>query len=53
MICVTHEMGFAREVSSRVAFFDQGVIAEDGPPEQVFENPVNDRCRQFLASRLR
>ena len=53
MLIVTHEMGFAREVSSRVAFFDQGVIAEDGPPEQVFENPVNDRCRQFLASRLR
>ncbi|GGB33885.1 histidine/lysine/arginine/ornithine ABC transporter ATP-binding protein HisP [Tistrella bauzanensis] len=52
MLIVTHEMGFAREVSSRVAFFDQGVIAEDGPPSQVFENPVSDRCRQFLASRL-
>src|SRR5699024_6688901 len=49
MLLVTHEMSFAREVSSEVVFVDQGVSAEQGPPEQVFENPGSDRCRQFLS----
>src|SRR5690625_4147276 len=49
MILVTHEMQFARDVSSEVVFFDQGVIAEQGPPQQVFENPGSERCRQFLS----
>ncbi len=50
MICVTHEMGFARDVSNRVAFFDQGVMAEIGPPSQIFGNPQNEATRKFLAS---
>jgi len=49
MIIVTHEMQFARDVSSRVIFMDGGVIAEQGPPEQVFGNPRTARARQFLA----
>jgi len=49
MVIVTHEMAFAREVSSRVVFLDAGVVAEDGPPEQVFGDPRSERCRQFLA----
>ena len=49
MICVTHEMGFAREVASRVIFFDKGVVAEDDTPEQVFGNPKNARLRDFLS----
>ncbi|MDR0885017.1 MAG: amino acid ABC transporter ATP-binding protein [Clostridiales Family XIII bacterium] len=48
MIIVTHEMEFAREVSDRVIFMDQGVIAEQGPPEQIFENPKEARTREFL-----
>jgi ABC-type histidine transport system ATPase subunit len=50
MMVVTHEMGFAREVSSRVLFLDQGRVEEEGPPAQVFDNPTSERCRQFLAS---
>ena len=50
MILVTHEMGFAREVSSRVLFLHEGRVEEEGTPEQVFENPVSERCRQFLAT---
>ncbi|MDO4484443.1 MAG: amino acid ABC transporter ATP-binding protein [Clostridia bacterium] len=49
MIIVTHEMSFARNVSSRVIFMDDGKILEDGTPEQVFENPKYDRTRQFLS----
>ena len=49
MIIVTHEMKFAREVSSKVVFLHEGRIEEQGPPSQVFENPSSDRCRQFLA----
>jgi len=49
MIIVTHEMAFARDVSSRVVFLDAGVVAEEGPPEQVFGDPRSQRCRQFLA----
>lgn len=50
MICVTHEMGFARDVSNRVAFFDQGVMAEIGPPEQIFGDAKNEATRKFLSS---
>jgi polar amino acid transport system ATP-binding protein len=48
MLLVTHEIAFAREVASRVLYFDQGRIAEDGPPEVVLRNPKNERLRQFL-----
>jgi ABC-type polar amino acid transport system ATPase subunit len=48
MVVVTHEMGFAREVADRVIFMDQGVIAEEGPPEDIFTNPTNERTRSFL-----
>ena len=50
MIVVTHEMTFAREVSSKVVFLHQGMIEEQGTPEEVFQNPKSERCRQFLAS---
>ena len=50
MLIVTHEMGFAREVSSRVVFLHQGLIEEDAPPDQVFGAPKSDRARAFLAS---
>ena len=52
MIVVTHEMGFARQVSTSTIFLDQGIIAEQGPPDQLFANPASDRCRQFLSSVL-
>jgi len=52
MIVVTHEMGFAREVSSKVVFLHQGMIEEEGPPAQVFSNPRSERFRQFLAANL-
>ncbi len=48
MLIVTHEMDFAREVADRVVFMDQGVIAEEGPPEQIFDSPQQERTRQFL-----
>lgn len=48
MIIVTHEMGFAREVSNRVLFLDGGVIVEEGPPQQLFGNPQNPRTQDFL-----
>jgi ABC-type histidine transport system ATPase subunit len=50
MVVVTHEMGFAREVSDRVIFLHQGLVEEDGPPAQVFGAPTSERCRQFLSS---
>ena len=53
MICVTHEMGFARQVADRVIFMDDGRILEEGSPEHFFENPQNPRCRDFLAKILR
>ena len=49
MIVVTHEMGFAREVASRVMFFDEGVIAEEGTPKDVFDNPESERLKSFLS----
>ena len=52
MICVTHEMGFAKEVASRIIFIDQGKIAEDGTPEEVFTNPKNPRLKEFLSKIL-
>ncbi|ODM44907.1 amino acid ABC transporter ATP-binding protein [Cereibacter johrii] len=48
MLLVTHEIAFARDVSSRVLFFDQGVMAEQGPPDRVLRNPESPRLRQFL-----
>lgn len=52
MIVVTHEMGFAREVSSKVIFLHAGRVEEEGPPDAVFGNPRSNRCREFLASAL-
>jgi octopine/nopaline transport system ATP-binding protein len=49
MLVVTHEMGFAREVSSRVLFLHEGKVDEEGAPSEVFENPKSDRLRQFLS----
>ena len=48
MLIVTHEMEFAKEVSDRVVFMDKGVIAEEGSPEQIFNNPIQDRTKEFL-----
>ena len=48
MIMVTHQMGFAREISDRVCFFNEGKIFEQGPPEQLFGDPKNERTKQFL-----
>ncbi|MHB8129850.1 MAG: amino acid ABC transporter ATP-binding protein [Mobilitalea sp.] len=48
MLIVTHEMGFANEVANRVVFMDKGVIAEEGTPEQIFNNPTQDRTKEFL-----
>ena len=53
MIVVTHEMGFAREVADRVVFMDNGVIVEEGTPEDIFENPKSERLVSFLSSMLR
>ncbi|MBK1813709.1 amino acid ABC transporter ATP-binding protein [Clostridium sp. YIM B02505] len=53
MLIVTHEMGFAEEVSDRVVFMDKGVIAEEGTPEQIFKNPTQDRTREFLKRTLK
>jgi general L-amino acid transport system ATP-binding protein len=49
MICVTHEMGFARSVADRVVFMDGGEIVEEAPPQQFFSAPRSDRTRQFLS----
>ncbi len=48
MVVVTHEMGFAREVADRVLFMDEGVIVEEGTPEEIFTSPKNDRTKDFL-----
>jgi len=53
MLVVTHEMGFAREVSTRVMFLHDGRVEEDGSPEQVFESPCSARFRQFMAGKLK
>ena len=52
MVVVTHEMGFAREVADRVVFIDEGVIMEEAPPEEFFNNPKCDRLKDFLAKVL-
>ncbi len=52
MVVVTHEMGFAREVASRVLFMDQGVIVEQGTPSELFGNPQNERTKSFLSKVL-
>ena len=52
MVVVTHEMGFARKVADRVLFMYDGVVLEEGTPDQIFENPQNDRTKQFLQSVL-
>ena len=52
MVVVTHEMGFAREVSNRILFLDDGVIAEEGTPEEIFNNPQGERLQTFLAKVL-
>jgi len=48
MVCVTHEMGFAREVATRVMFMDDGMIAEEGTPSEIFDSPKSPRLQQFL-----
>ena len=52
MICVTHEMGFARKVADQVVFMDEGKIVESAPPENFFASPENDRTRLFLSQIL-
>ena len=52
MVVVSHEMGFAREVADRMMMFDGGMIVEEGPPEQIFENPQSDRTKLFLSQIL-
>ena len=52
MVCVTHEMGFAREVASRVIFMDEGKIIVEGTPEEIFDNPKSERLQSFLAKVL-
>ena len=49
MIVVTHEMDFARDVSTRILFMDKGIILEDGSPKEIFDNPTHDRTREFLS----
>ena len=52
MVCVTHEMGFAREVASRVIFIDEGKIMEEGPPQEIFNSPKHPRLQEFLSKVL-
>ena len=53
MVVVTHEMEFARHVSNQVIFLHQGLIEEQGPPAQLFDNPQSPRLRQFLSGALK
>src|ERR1700759_4267322 len=53
MVCVTHEMGFARQVAHRVVFMDRGEVVESGSPKEMFENPQTDRLKLFLSQILR
>jgi polar amino acid transport system ATP-binding protein len=50
MVIATHEMGFARDIASRVCFLDQGVILEEGPPDEIFSRPQQERTQRFLQS---
>ena len=52
MVVVTHEMGFAKEVGSRVVFIDEGVIKEENNPQEFFSNPQNPRLKEFLSKVL-
>ena len=52
MVVVTHEMGFAKEVGTRLLFMDQGIVMESGNPKDVFENPQNERTQKFLSKVL-
>jgi general L-amino acid transport system ATP-binding protein len=52
MLCVTHEMGFARQVANRVIFMDEGQIEEQNEPEEFFNNPKSDRTKLFLSQIL-
>jgi len=52
MVIVTHEMGFAKEVATRVCFMDEGNIIEDAPPEELFDNPKHERLKLFLSKVL-
>jgi polar amino acid transport system ATP-binding protein len=52
MVCVTHEMGFAREVGNRVVFMEDGKIVEQGSPDKIFNHPESDRLKDFLAKVL-
>jgi len=52
MVVVTHEMGFAKEVADRILFMDQGIIMEEGTPEQIFDHPKNPRTIDFLSKVL-
>ena len=52
MVCVTHEMGFAREVANRIIFIDEGVVKVDKPPQEFFANPENERLKAFLSKVL-
>jgi polar amino acid transport system ATP-binding protein len=52
MVVVTHEMGFAREVGDRILFMDEGIIAEEGTPEEIFNNPKKERTKSFLSKVL-
>ena len=50
MLLVTHEMNFARQVSNKVVFLHQGLVEEQGTPDQVFDHPQSERCKQFMSS---
>jgi general L-amino acid transport system ATP-binding protein len=52
MLCVTHEMGFARSVANRMVFFDNGQLIEEGTPNQIFSDPQHDRTKLFLSQIL-
>jgi ABC-type polar amino acid transport system ATPase subunit len=52
MICVTHEMGFARHVADRIIFMDRGALVEDGTPQTFFTQPASERARDFLRQLL-
>ena len=53
MVIVTHEMSFAREVSTRIVFMDKGIILEEGTPKQIFEYPQHERIKNFLHLKLK
>jgi len=52
MVVVSHEMGFAKQVANRIIFMNDGVIAEDGTPDEIFNNPKNERLKDFLSKVL-